>query len=117
MLGVSTTAKKREILVSTIDGLQGSMTERGSLSSNAEKLGKEILRVFRDQIATGQPTKEGKTLMFSFTTNDRMEEITGLLTKEGASKAITDLNAAFGGKIRIEKNNDNTFTLSLKASK
>lgn len=116
MFGISTTAKKREVLISAIDELQGSMTERGSLSSNAERLGKEILRVFRDQIAAGQPTKEGKNLLFSFTTSDQLKELTGLLTKEGAAKSITDLNAAFGGKIKIEKNNDNTFTLSLKAS-
>lgn len=120
MFGIMTTGKKREILISAIDGLQGHMTERGSLSSNAEKLGKEILRVFRSQITAGQPATEGKNLTFAITTGDgaaATKELNDLLAKEGAGKSIMDLNAAFGGKLNIEKNSNGTFTLSLKASK
>lgn len=120
MFGISTTASKRKTLINAIDALQGQMTERGSLSSNAEKLGKEILRVFRSQITSGQPTMDGKNPTFAFTTdnsNAETKELIELLSKEGAGKSITDLNAAFGGKLKIEKNGNGTFTLSLKASK
>lgn len=120
MFGIMTTGKKREILISAIDGLQGHMTERGSLSSNAEKLGKEILRVFRSQISAGQPTSEGKKLSYSFVVDGKDPQTKTLaeqLSKEGATKSIADLNAAFGGKLTVTKNPDGTFTLALKASK
>lgn len=120
MFGILTTGKKRALLTNAIDGLQGKMTERGSLSSNAEKLGKEILRVFRSQITNGQPEADGKNLTLSFTTANAsgdMKELTDLLAKEGSTKSITDLNAAFGGKITIEKKDSGDFAFSLKASK
>lgn len=120
MFGIMTTSKKRDLLIAAIDEQQGKMTERGSLSSNAEKLGKQILRVFRNEISAGQPATEGKNILFSFTTgsgSDQMKELTSLLSKEGATKSITDLNAAFNGAIKIEKKQDNTYVLTLKTSK
>lgn len=120
MFGILTTGKKRELLTAAIDELQGKMTERGSLSSNAEKLGKQILRVFRSEIASGQPETEGKYVIYAFTTSggsDLMKELSALLAKEGATKSVTDLNAAFDGKIKIEKKQDNAYTLTLKTAK
>lgn len=118
MFGIMTTAKKRSVLIDAIDSLQGKMTERGSLSSNAEKLGKEILRVFRSEISNGQPTSEGKNLTISFMAggSGKAGGLDEILAKEGVAKSVTDLNAAFAGKIIITKNDDGTYTFLLKAS-
>ena len=108
--------KPRRFLVDAVDTLQGKMTERGSLSSNAEKLGKEILSAFRQEIPGCVPTTDkGKTTFsFSVASDSELKNLRELLDKPGSEKALIDLNAAFAGKIKVSVNNDNyTFTLTV----
>lgn len=120
MFGILTTEGKRKILAGVIDDLHGKMTERGSLSTGAEKLGKQILHVLRNEVKNGTPTTDGNKIALTFPLSkaeqtDAVKTLQTMLADSNSTKSITDLNAAFDGKIIIEKkDNDTTFTVKGK---